>query len=174
MPTSATRQLPWQGVTGTNTSAGGSGNGFAGSTFNPANLAGNSVQLAYDDNDNLIEQLETDVAVNSEPPGDEDIRAGGSSRARGSSSVAPVPPTPCRRRRKRRNRFRLKHLRRRTAIEPALRCNPPDLLRFLRFESGRNRGNRFLVSQLLNYHCCAGIRRYSPESVHDSSKPHRV
>jgi RHS repeat-associated protein len=38
-------------------------NGFNDGTFNPANLAGNSLEMAYDDNSNLIEQKETDVTT---------------------------------------------------------------------------------------------------------------
>lgn len=38
-------------------------NGFSGSVFNPANVAGNTVETAYDDNSNVIERLETDVTT---------------------------------------------------------------------------------------------------------------
>ncbi|MBN1560378.1 RHS repeat-associated core domain-containing protein [candidate division KSB1 bacterium] len=36
-------------------------NGWSGSAFNPANLDGNTVEMAYDDNGNVIETLQTDV-----------------------------------------------------------------------------------------------------------------
>src|SRR5262249_32842841 len=36
-------------------------NGFSGGAFNPANLRGNTTEMAYDDNSNLIERKETDV-----------------------------------------------------------------------------------------------------------------
>ncbi|MBI1927157.1 RHS repeat protein, partial [Candidatus Poribacteria bacterium] len=38
-------------------------NGFSGSVFNPANVSGNTVETAYDDNSNVIERLETDVTT---------------------------------------------------------------------------------------------------------------
>jgi RHS repeat-associated protein len=38
-------------------------NGFSMGAFNPANLSGNRVQTAYDDNSNVIERLETDVST---------------------------------------------------------------------------------------------------------------
>src|SRR5262249_51267110 len=38
-------------------------NGFSGGAFNPSNIAGNTVEMAYDDNSNLIERKETDVAT---------------------------------------------------------------------------------------------------------------
>lgn len=38
-------------------------NGFASGAFDPANLDGNTVETAYDDNSNVIERLETDVTT---------------------------------------------------------------------------------------------------------------